>query len=49
MREARTILELWRERGKKRLPVERMYRLLYSPDLFLMSRPMVAFTAIKVL
>ncbi len=37
MREAHTILELLRERGKKRLPVERMYRLLYNPDLFLMA------------
>ena len=37
MREARTILQLLRERGKKRLPVERVYRLLYNPDLFLMA------------
>jgi group II intron reverse transcriptase/maturase len=37
MREARTILELLRERGKKGLPVERVYRLLYHPDLFLMA------------
>jgi group II intron reverse transcriptase/maturase len=35
MREARTILQLLRERGKKRLPLERVYRLLYNPDLFL--------------
>ena len=35
MREARTILELLRERGKKGLPLERVYRLLYNPDLFL--------------
>jgi hypothetical protein len=37
MREARTILELLRERGKKRLPLERVYRLLYNPDLYLMA------------
>src|SRR2546430_9041251 len=37
MREARTILQLLRERGKKRLPLERVYRLLYNPDLFLMA------------
>ncbi|GHO63019.1 maturase [Ktedonobacter sp. SOSP1-52] len=35
MRETRTILQLLRERGKKRLPLERVYRLLYNPDLFL--------------
>src|SRR6266496_2291476 len=35
MREARTILQLLRERGKKRLPLKRVYRLLYNPDLFL--------------
>ena len=37
MREACTILQLLRERGKKRLPLERVYRLLYNPDLFLMA------------
>src|SRR5437588_12097047 len=37
MREARTILQLLRERGKKRLPLDRVYRLLYNPDLFLMG------------
>ena len=35
MRETRTILQLLRERGKKRLPVERVYRLLYNPELYL--------------
>ncbi len=35
MRETHTILQLLRERGKKRLPLERVYRLLYNPDLFL--------------
>ena len=37
MREAQTILQLLRERGKKRLPLERVYRLLYNPDLYLMA------------
>lgn len=37
MREARTILELLRERGKKRLPLEHIYRLLYNPNLYLMA------------
>jgi hypothetical protein len=37
MREAHTILQLLRERGKKRLPLERVYRLLYNPDLYLMA------------
>jgi len=37
MREACTILQLLRERGKKRLPLERVYRLLYNPNLFLMA------------
>ena len=35
MRKTCTILELLRERGKKGLPLERVYRLLYNPDLFL--------------
>jgi retron-type reverse transcriptase len=35
MRETQTILQLLRERGKKHLPLERVYRLLYNPDLFL--------------
>src|SRR5438128_4679992 len=37
MRETHTILQLLRERGKKRLPLKRVYRLLYNPDLFLMA------------
>src|SRR5437660_5647293 len=37
MREARTILQLLRERGEKRLPLERVYRLLYNPNLYLMA------------
>jgi group II intron reverse transcriptase/maturase len=37
MRNADTILELIRERGSKRLPLERVYKLLFSRDLFLMA------------
>jgi len=37
MRTAHTILELIRARGEKRLPLERVYRLLYCPDLYLMA------------
>lgn len=37
MRTAQNILELIRARGEKRLPLERVYRLLYCPDLYLMA------------
>src|ERR1700737_4254450 len=37
MRNADTILGLIRERGKKRLPLERVYKLLFNQDLFLMA------------
>ena len=35
MRTANTILELIKERGKKGLPLERVYRLLFNQDLYL--------------
>lgn len=35
MPEADTILSIIRERGKKGLPLERIYRLLFNPDLYL--------------
>jgi len=35
MRTAKTIIELIRERGRKGLPLDRIYRLLYNPDLYL--------------
>src|SRR5260370_31122559 len=35
MRTAETILELIRERGKKGLPLERVYKLLFNKDLYL--------------
>ena len=34
MRETNTILELIHERGKKGLPLERVYRLIYHPSLY---------------
>jgi group II intron reverse transcriptase/maturase len=37
MRTAHTILELLRQRGQRRLPLQRVYRLLYRPDLYLMA------------
>lgn len=35
MREAERILNVIRERGKRRLPLERLYRLLFQRDLYL--------------
>lgn len=35
MRDAETVLAIIRERGKRGLPLEDIYRLLYNPDLFL--------------
>jgi len=35
MRTADTILGLIHERGRKGLPLQRVYRLLYQPDLYL--------------
>ncbi|HKF38717.1 MAG TPA: hypothetical protein VKB35_17615 [Ktedonobacteraceae bacterium] len=37
MRTAETILGLIKERGKKGLPLERVYKLLYNRDLYLMA------------
>ncbi|MCA1841403.1 MAG: reverse transcriptase domain-containing protein [Gemmatimonadaceae bacterium] len=35
MREAETILSVIRERGRRGLPLERVYRLLFNPNLYL--------------
>lgn len=35
MRDAETVLTIIRERGKKQLPLERVYRLLYNKELYL--------------
>ena len=37
MRTTETIEGLIRERGKKGEPLERVYRLLYNPELYLIS------------
>src|SRR5438105_8938942 len=37
MQDAKTYLELIRERGKQGLPLERVYRQLFNKDLFLMA------------
>ena len=37
MRSATTILGIIAERGKKGLPLERVYRLLFNRDLYLMA------------
>jgi group II intron reverse transcriptase/maturase len=37
MRSAETILEIIRERGKKGLPLERVYKLLFNRNLYLMA------------
>jgi len=34
MRDAVTILSIIRERGKRGLPLEDIYRLLYNPELY---------------
>lgn len=42
MRTAQTILELIRARGERRLPLERVYRLLYCPELYLTAYGKIA-------
>jgi group II intron reverse transcriptase/maturase len=37
MREAKTVLGVLRERGRRGLPLERLYRLLFNPQLFLLA------------
>jgi hypothetical protein len=37
MRNAETVLGVLRERGKRRWPLERIYRLLYNPELYLLA------------
>jgi group II intron reverse transcriptase/maturase len=37
MRKAETILNVIRDRGKRGLPLERVYRLLFNPDLYLLA------------
>ena len=35
MRDAETVLGIIRERGRRGLPIEDVYRQLFNPDLFL--------------
>jgi hypothetical protein len=37
MRNAETVLNVIRERGRRGLPLERLYRQLYNPELFLLA------------
>ena len=37
MQRAETVLNVYRERGRRGLPLERVYRQLYNPQLFLMA------------
>ena len=37
MQSAEAVLAVIRERGNKKLPLERLYRQLFSPGLFLMA------------
>src|SRR6476661_11227207 len=37
MREAKTVLDVLRERGRRGLPLERLYRQLFNPHLYLLA------------
>ena len=37
MRNAETVLDVVRERGRRGLPLERIYRLLFNPQLYLLA------------
>jgi group II intron reverse transcriptase/maturase len=37
MRNAATVLEIIRDRGRRGLPLERVYRMLFNPDLYLLA------------
>jgi retron-type reverse transcriptase len=42
MRNAKTILQVIQERGRMRLPLARVYRLLYNPNLYLLAHARIA-------
>ena len=42
MRNAETVLSVIRERGRQGLPLERVYRLLFNRDLFLLAYGRIA-------
>jgi hypothetical protein len=37
MRNAETVLDVLRDRGRRGLPLERLYRLLFDPHLYLLA------------
>ena len=37
MREAATVLDVLRERGRRGLPLERLYRQLFNPQMYLLA------------
>jgi hypothetical protein len=37
MREAKTVLDVLRERGRRGLPLERLYRQLFNPQWYLLA------------
>ena len=37
MQNAETVLDVIRERGRRGLPIERLYRQLFNPQLFLVA------------
>jgi hypothetical protein len=37
MREAETVLDVLRERGRRGLPLERLYRQLFNPQWYLLA------------
>ncbi len=46
MQKAETVLKIIHDRGKRGLPLERLYRCLFNPELYLCAY--VASTATKV-
>src|SRR5215470_5760158 len=42
MRNAETVLGILRERGRRGLPLERVYRLLFNPSLYLLAYGRIA-------
>lgn len=45
MRKAETVLDVIRERGRRGLPLERVYRLLFNPELYLVAYGRIATNA----
>ena len=47
MRNANTVLSIIRDRGKRGLPLEDVYRQLYNPELYLLAYGKVARTRVR--